>query len=312
MTYGQNQTILAADYNTFRTSVSNVYGVGNGDSGYGQSTIPLPAVLGSGVEQIKSLEWTRLRNVIEVCANHQGSSVTLPTTGALAQDQQIKAHPPATGNFPTSISTITSNRNVASSGAMTIFTSLFTQTRTTNWDTVIDLVFTATWPSANAARYFFNSGGQLRFSMSRTGGVGNVQNNRWTNFLNAIGTVIFSAHSTTATGAPAGGTAKGYYELTTGYQLVYGTSDPGFGYYSYGDAYYSPDNDITIEALSNGVQGANGDNGSVLTFRFTFRDDVYSGSDPISGTLAVNVDERRATTYLTGISGASYALLDPL
>ena len=48
-----------------------------------------------------------------------------------------------------------------------------------------------TFVSADAARYFFNSGGKIRFSSSRTRGSSTSQNNAWTNVLNSAGTIEF-------------------------------------------------------------------------------------------------------------------------
>ncbi len=312
MTYAQGSLITAADYNAFRTSTLAVYGVGSGDRGYGQSAIALPAVLGGSVQLIASTEWTALRSALVVCENHPGRTDTTPPAALLLPGTLIKASPPATGDFPGSITAADTNRLVAPGLSMTTFAAVFSNTRSTPWQTVISLTFTATFPSGNAARYFFNSGGQIRMTPSLSGGAVNTQNTRWAAMLTAIGTVFMGAHGTGATGVDIGFvTNRGYYELTQAYQKIYFTTDPGGttgAYVAYG---LSSVDQCLVEALTNGPVGANADNGNVITFRVTFTDNLFVTPNAIDGNFSVIVDERRATSYLT-TAGAAYALVSGL
>jgi len=305
MSYVQGGDIEAADYNGFRNTTIAVYGVGTADRGYGQTTIPLPVVLGGHVEVPKSIEWTRLRSALVVLSNHQGTSLTLPSAGALAAGQEIKAHPPAAGNFPTSVTSVDTNRLVVGGSSTTIFSDVLNSTRATAWQTILNMEFTVAFASADAARYFFNSGGQIRIHGARSGGASNPQNTEWTNFLTDIGSILFGAHATSYTGTKPTGSSIGYYELTTSYQTVYSAVDPE------SEPYYTA-NDVFVQVKSNGPQGANSDNGSLLTFKVVLQNDYYPYPDSIDGNLTVTVDERRATTYLTGITGGTYTLIDPL
>lgn len=302
MSYAQDQEIAAADFNTMITTARNVYGTGSGDRGYGQSAVTQANVTGGYVTQVTAAQWLNLRSMINTAATHQGSSVSLPATTLLDVDDIIQAHPPASGDFPTSLTTIDTNRLNVGGGQTTVSSAVHTATRNTAWSTTIDTIFTVTFASGDAARYFFNSGGQIRLSLARSGGTGSAQNTEWTNILTNIGLVTFAAHATTRSGSL--GTAAGsigYYELTTSYQTIFNGTNIGSGAYSA--------NDVTIEALSNGVQGANGDTGSVLTFRVTLADEHATGVDNVDGTLTLTVDQRKATTTLT-IASPSYAETD--
>jgi hypothetical protein len=63
-------------------------------------------------------------------------------------------------------------RSVVSSGT--------SQSRTGSWSVQSQCVATVTFSSSDNARFFFNSGGKLRFTSTRTGGVSTAQNNAWT------------------------------------------------------------------------------------------------------------------------------------
>lgn len=100
-------------------------------------------------------------------------------------------------------------------------------TRTTAWTNTLTQVTTWTFASETACRAFFNGGGGLGVSASRSGGSATTQNTQWTNKLSGIGDV-WLYHDTTSAGA---GTSAGlgFYELTASDQQVviyYGGAAP--------------------------------------------------------------------------------------
>ena len=169
---------------------------------------------------------------------------------------------------------------------------------------------TFTASGADHARHFFNSGGQIRFNSTRTGGSNTPQNNSWTNLLSSIGTQSFGAIT------PA---------ITNSYQTFYqlGASTP------YSNNFYR------LEALCNNT-GANNSTGTanVITFRITWADafeplgsatpsekqqvggfPTYSnitvgptgfGPDEVDGTLTITVDEFKASGVL--IQGGLFSI----
>ena len=102
-----------------------------------------------------------------------------------------------------------------------------------------------------ARTQFFNTGGQIRFSASRSGGSGS-KNTNWTNLLSAMGTVIFDYTSTAASFGT--GSSLGGLDLSTSYQQIF--IKTGSGNYA--------ENDYNINAryVGNNIQ-----------FRIQFRDD---------------------------------------
>lgn len=141
------------------------------------------------------------------------------------------------------------------------------------------------------ARYFFNSGGQIRFSGSRSGGAATPQNTNWTTLLSNMGTVTFDWDVTTAAGTNWTGSGIGYYDLTAGFQQL--AQGVGTGAYAA--------NDATIFGRTvDGPTGGNGDNGRTLEFRVEYNDDHSNVfSDSVTGTITSVIDYRIADVHLT-------------
>lgn len=305
MSYAQDGLIEASDFNTFRNQVDLVYGVGNGNTGYGQTAISLPTVTGGNVELVKSVEWTALRSAMVACATHQGTSVSLPSAAQVAVDALIQAHPPASGDIPTAVTNLTTNRLNADAAAVSVFFDAITSTRATAWSVQLIHEFTVTFSSGDAARYFFNAGGQIRMRGSRSGGSGTTQNSAWTTLLNSMGSIIFDHTQTASSNAVGTGSTIGYYDLTSVYQQIYTVSSSTANYTS---------NDVTVFARYNDAAvpvGANGDNGLALQFQIQYNDDHTNAfSDQVSGTFTSNVDLRRATSPLTIAAPALVNVVD--
>jgi len=289
MTYAQNGLIQASDYNTFRTSVANVYGVGFGNSGYGQTVVPLSAVSGGNIQLVRSLEWTRLRSAIDVCAQHQGSTVSLPSTALIGVGSAVRAHPPAAGNFSTSISTISTNRFNFTGTRSTIVQNVVGTSRTALWSVAVFCELQFQFARADQARYFFNSGGQILFRSSRTGGSATTQNNVLSTFLSGLASIYMNHNSSASTSGTGTGTAIGYYQLTNVYQTIYSKV--------VGTAPIATHN-VTVRARrAETTFGANGDNGRTIIFRYEFNG--VSGAPNKDGTLQVLGDWRIATGILS-------------
>lgn len=271
MTYSTGQIINHADYNTFisgtstgtiNNSVANInsiLGVGVGKIGYGQTTplSQLPAV--STANKVTANQWSSLFSRITTVANHQGTSITaLPniTTGNTIA---------AVSALNSNLSAIYGNIGIATSSATSIGATA-TGNFTSSWKTSLTFTFTVTFASGDAARYFFNAGGAVQFTFSRTGGSGNSKDTDWSTTCAACGTENFRYNQTTRIGGATGGpgsvappVALGYWQSTTTNQQIQLQ-------YSNGVAPYNGRNYIQTFFHSNGTQGINGDVGSVLTF----------------------------------------------
>lgn len=225
MTYAQFGLVQAEDYNALvggnPTSTANTlnatWAVGSGNAGYGQTAEGNVAV----GDTVTAAKWANLVNKTSNAATHQGStisSVSAPVSGGTIT--YVSA-------IPTNLQTIYSNRlNAASQGS----TTANTVTRGTTWSAGLTFTHTATFANADAMRYFFNSGGQVKMTVAHP--TGSNINLLFFDLCSNIGTVVLSAPiSGTATIAGTayngvtkvggGGSSptidanKGFYALTT-------------------------------------------------------------------------------------------------
>ena len=287
MTYASGSTILAADYNglvgtnpnTASGTLNTVWATGGTTAGYGQTAL---ATVSTG-DSILASSWANLVNRTANAATHQGTSitsVTAPSTGGVIT--YLSA-------IPTNLTTIYSSRlNAATQGT----TTSNTVTTASTWSSVATFTQTVTFANGDAARYFFNSGGQLAMTCSHPAGTGiNLLLN---NLASNVGTVVLSAMSSgTATiggtsyngvtriggggNAPTIATNSGYYAWTTSNANVY------YQTASTGPSGYLSTN-INIFAKTNGTVGSNGDVGNVITIT-TVWDEIPNGLVVSSGSV---------------------------
>lgn len=217
--------IQAVDYNAIQTIIAPVLGSGSGDTGYGQSVSSTQLSLPATNTRITAAQWNALRSDILTCYNHQNSSngsLTQPTTSIQITANDYNAYlSMASGCVTNRLSFYSSNASTA-----TVLTATkagntwgFNQVSQTVY---IDASFTLT---ADQARYYFNTGSDLRISASLSGSWGaSTKDYSWQSALNQMGTIVFGAHATTtAPGASSPGTGSniGYYELTSSFQQIY-------------------------------------------------------------------------------------------
>jgi hypothetical protein len=308
MTYSAGNTIVDDDYNIFATgnaagtgdqsvaNINSIIGVGGDAFGYGQGT-ELPAVTAGSVVQATS--WANLLTRNATLASHQGTSITSITNPA--GGDTIAAYAALSANIT---ATYNGKLNAAASGS----DSTVTTTTTTAWNTSSVLTKTFTFASRNQLRYFFNAGGLIRLSWSRTGGTASDQNTSWTNTLTAAGTIVISGVGTSKTIAGVaytgitkiGGSGTNRTLLTaTGVMTPIASSEqllfdqiPPSGY---------GDNEIQ-------VYGSIPADGTVLTIKTDLSDD-YTPPDPgspdnVDGTLTqVSTISPPSTTHLTASWG---------
>jgi hypothetical protein len=304
MAYVKGDTISAADFNTFLSTAQNVYGVGSGDRGYGQTGVTQSSVTQGST--INSSHWTNLRSIVAACAAHQGTSTTLlPLSTLLQTGNTVFAHE---ADAPTSnaydlnsvVAAIDTNRLTTVAGDMTLASSAHTITRASSWSTSITATFTVTWASENAARYFFNTGGELRIRLSQP--TGTAQDNDWNTVLSTkVGTITFKATSASRSGS--GGTMT----TATGFYGLAGTESTIFDGTNIGGTLYTA-NDVLLYATRTGFVGANGGNGTGIQFRVLLRDDHTNVNfDTVALGAACAVDVYRCTTNITGVTAPSFS-----
>lgn len=327
MTYTAGNLIEATDYNNFvgntnsktANQINTIWGVGNADAGYGQSTTVSTVAVN---DQVTATQWSTMLSRMESIRAHQGSSLsswpaTTPTTGNTIA---------IISNLSNNITTLYNNRLTAS--AVDTKVSSFsgnTVSRTAVWGgnlatQTINHVFNVTFTSGDAARYFFNAGGRIEIDPSMASGTDNAKERSWTALINSFGQYRLSAQTSelvneltsnvvteTYTSQDAAVSTVGYHDLTTTDQQ---TVSKGLIPTPYGNASGGL-NRIVVNVKSNGSQGSNGDKGTIITITVSYIDghvDAASGAaetaDRVTATLtsAISYDPPQ-TTQLSNVWG---------
>lgn len=301
MSYAQYGLIQASDFNTLAGgnptttsgTINSVWATGGTTTGYGQTSVANVTVGGT----VAAADWSSLITKTANSASHQGttiSSVTAPSAG------NTVAYLSA---VPTNLTTIyTSRLNAATQGS----TSANTATTVSTWTDIATFTHTVTFSSGDAARYFFNAGGQLKITCSHannTAGINLLLNNLASN----IGTVALSAPtsgSVTIAGTSYNGVTKvggggnaptissnnGYFALTASNANVF-TQTASTGPAAYLGSF------IRVIVKSNGTQGVNGDAGSIITI-YTLWDEIPDGLTVGTGSATTVTIVPPESTYL--------------
>ena len=305
MTYAQYGTIQAADFNalaggnptTSSGTLNAVWATGGTTAGYGQTALANVAV----GDTVAASQWATLVGNTASAASHQGTAITsvsAPVTGGTIT--YLSA-------IPTNLTTIYNSRLNASSQGATTSNAV---TTATTWSSLATFTHTATFANGDAARYFFNSGGQLAITCSHPGSTG--IDLLFNNLCSNVGTVVMSSPSSGSISVSAvsyngitkiggGGTAptistnSGYFAMTTANANVF-TQLASTGPSGYLSTF------IRIIAKSNGTQGVSGDTGSVITL-FTLFDEVPDNLTVTSGTAVTLTVRPPETTYLANTWG---------
>jgi hypothetical protein len=184
---------------------------------------------------------------------------------------------------------------------MTATAAKTTETKAAGWNGSNDQIVTVTFASAEARRFFFNSGGEIRISASVAAG-GNTKSVDWATMCSSVGTIKISKSSITKTGAS--GTLYGSYNEST----IPGSNTKimdRYGSGNYAENYWQVD--------------ATNTSATVITITQTFND-ADTGDQTGTGAavdenvdreLTVNVGELRATTSLT-ITSPTFAVTNSI
>lgn len=217
------------DYNTIRDRIIAVMGNGNvnPDTGFTDATFGYGQTIISNVineeEVITKEQWDALRFDILNARIHQDG--TTPSIVEPIRGQAIRYGSASPNNqYDLQTTTAITNRLNVGAGQFIVEaasngsgTSVSPAVRSTPWNNVLTCTVTTTFTDTNHSRYFFNSGGKIRFSSARSGGSATLQNSNWSELLNLIGIIDFSV-----TGA------VNFYNLTSSFQTLISRSSSGY------------------------------------------------------------------------------------
>ena len=311
MTYSSGSLIQAGDYNNFigdptanaSTQINSVISTGKGNAGYGQPSLANVATA-SPFDLVTATQWTTLVNALNTVRKHQ-SGVGFTNIGTYTAGTVINANVDFNSNI---FSAFGSRLTAAATSTVTgsNFASGFTLATTTAAQT-FQLTRTATFANADAARYFWNAGGSLTFAFNANG-TNNDGTTRSADLITLsqtnLGSKKIAALNSNARSGTGGTlntdllTGSGYYTLTTSnvtYTQITAT------------AYTYTSDNIKLYVKTNGVQGSNSDNGTVVSFGVDLVSAARGAAvnQSINVTLNSRVDVTYpATTFLANTWGA--------
>lgn len=305
MSYAQFNLVEASDFNnlvggnptTTANTLNATWAVGGGQAGYGQTAIGNVAA----GQVVAATNWASLVNTTSNAASHQGTSITsvsAPVAGGVVTFLSA---------IPTNLQTIYAARGNAASQGSTTSNSVST---TSTWTSTATWTHTITFANGDAARYFFNSGGQIKMSCSHGNTTAGV-NAALANLCTATGTIVMSGQNsgsrtiagTSYTGVTKVGgsgspetlaTTRGYFGLTTSNVTIFDQNS--------GESPYTTVMDVSYLARTNGAQGSNSDNGSVVTIHTVFRESGPNGVVGTGSSVTCTVTPP-STTYIANTWG---------
>jgi hypothetical protein len=275
MSFQRGNLVEASDFNTLIGNVSTtlletingVFATGSGTLGYGQTPIQ-PVIVNNTVTAAN--EWNQLATNLSAIAAHQGTSV-------------VNFNAPVTGNTVAFSSVITNNLSLVTqkrfNAALQGASNNTSITNNVTWQN--ELVFThlVEFENGDAARYFFNTGGQLKLTVLHP--TGPSTNAMFADLASNVGQVVISAPASGVAvidgieyrgvtqrfgggNTPVIDTTRGYYGINNSEVTIF-TQTASTGPVNYRGS------TISVTLQTNGSQGINNDNGTIITVRTKWR-----------------------------------------
>jgi hypothetical protein len=312
---GRGTRATATDFNNIQSTTNSVLGLGSGQTGYGQTVTSAQVASGA---IITVAQWTTLRADLVKCRKHQtnndvanGAANISANRGAPCQTLEIITNSTVISEdirdqynlFTNGSSGVNLERTLANAAQLSAATAPSGVTNPSQYagawgvnassTRYLRQIYTVTFPgythsgglvvsAANHIRCFFNAGGKIQFTSTRSGTANNTKDTDWTNMLNGMGSFIFGAANSSATGTwnPANGgtipgSSIGYHQATGTYQTLISVASTVSRY---------TENRFTVEVTTAANQ---------LFFRLTWADnDVIEGAETIDEPVNGNGGSR--------------------
>jgi hypothetical protein len=212
-----NAKISKTDFNNIQTKVSDVLGVGSSNRGYGQ---PVQSAQVTESDIVTVNEYAALRydiiNAYKHLNNSTPSDVNVKVEGEPIRYDAAPPNAEPVDYWLTLANQIDSTRlTLAVSGQRVSVNHTPTPKEFTgSWGASAPLPspmpqlranVICEWTTTEEARHFFNAGGSIQFTSTRTGGSTTAQNTSWTNLLSTAGTRIFGGNTPGTGTSPANG-----------------------------------------------------------------------------------------------------------
>lgn len=311
MAFGSGQLIEDTDYTTVYNKIAAVYG--RNDDGYGQTMAANPA---ANNVTIYAAEWQNLRSYVLNSRVHQiGTSATLNAINA----GDIINYTNHLAQINTMADACVIDKRVLHSTQYSEETNRLTSnynTATGNWGPVQRLRHDVQITGFNmngdgterGLRYFFNSGGSMKFRFSLTGGSG-PKFTDWSNLMSNIGTITLNYNSISAGQGNQSAFTGGFDNIGTTQIEIYKRNTITGTVYS--ENYF---NILAYRLPSSGM----------IIFNFNWYDmdtgdqRPIVGSGPagpavdeqVTGTMNSAIDHIRATGSYVSVEPPSYAIIN--
>jgi hypothetical protein len=273
-------------------------GTGSGTRGYGQTVLSADVFTGNAITKA---QWDQIKFDIINIKFHQDGNIPPVVNVNVGDPIGFGPSSPNT-NYDILLEDAIVKRFLIA-GSQSIIAAKASGTYSSPWSTQAQATLTVTFADSNQGRYFFNSGGKIRFVASLVGAVSTPQVTAWVNFLNAVGVQGFGADTDPTVN---------YYTLTNSYQTYY---------QNFLSSSYSA-NSYRLEARTNVADNSTG-TATQLELRVTLLDSYvdpdlafgvdFPPSDVVNGTLTISVSELKASGQLQpsgtfSITSPSYSL----
>ena len=304
LTWGGN---TSGTYTSIPSNLAYVWGVGNGLLGYGQDATAMTTVVAGGT--VTATQWSTFVQRLNLTLGHQSGAGAQLASGSnigITAGATIAAF----ANVATAVGTVNTDAALFSAqGSTTTGTTDTTNPTAATGDTFsyfrdTNVIFS----SGNAARYFFNAGGQINFVCSATDNAGTVRSQTLRNMVNEVGGL--AAFRNTTNGGRTG----------TGGTIV--TNNTSFGYRNqvFNSATTIVDNDVAgvynandvkLQVFTDSTDTTNGANGNSVIFRLVLSSLPVAFDGTINLTLNVRADVVfPSTTYLSNVWGTPTITFD--
>ena len=303
MGYTAGDTILDDEYNTFVNNSSSPFGynhfagTGSGVYGLGQSSISTVSAGGT----VNASQWNALMTGIDNIANHTNDTVT--SRSAVSSGDTIAILAAVAADLATLAASVAAGCPNAT--ALTTSSAKQNSDSSSTWYNSHTVEHSVTFASADAMRHFFNAGGKVNVSKSRTGNGGTgggatTKDSNWTNLYAALGTIAIGSQASTRSGSgetlTTNGLANGFHDLGTGYTHIIRLTEATSPYTG---------NYIDVHAKLNAAVGS----ATVMTVKTTAVDGAADNTYTSGNTSGVNATPdrngtHRATLTITSVTDA--------
>ena len=307
-------TVLDTDFNTARTNVDLLMGDANDRTlgtydatytyGWQQGGAGVSAASDGGLIYADNATggFKRLQDDVQAMCAFLGVSVRTGVGSDVADGGSITAT-----TWTNLMLNIQDCWNARFSPASDTGSTVDSSTYTSAWANSLSAETTFTFASEGACRAYFNGGGKVGHTSTRSGGSSTTQNTNWTDTLSALGN--YQLKHDTSYAASGTNSGLGFYELTTSYQTLW----TKFGSGSYASNFYR------VEGKINSTT-----NPTVITLKSTWSDPHAEGSgalgpdgiastgdedynnDGVDGTLTLN-----GNTFTPDASGSGFSFTAP-